>query len=43
LDDGSRIKIIETPPLLGEKNAQVKDEIDRLLDPAALREVDTLN
>ncbi len=38
-----RIEIVETPPLSGEKDAQLREEIDRLLDPATLRDVDALN
>ena len=38
-----RIEIVETPPLSGEKDAQLREEIDRLLDPATLREVGALN
>jgi hypothetical protein len=38
-----RIEIVETLPLSGEKDAQLKEEIERLLDPATLREVDALN
>lgn len=36
--------MIEEPrPLMGEKDEQVKEEIDHLLDPAELRSVDALN
>jgi hypothetical protein len=38
-----RIVIEEPRPLLGERDEQVQQEIDRLLDPAELRDVKTLN
>jgi len=37
------IEIVETPPLSGNRDAELKEEIDRLLDPTELREVRTLN
>jgi hypothetical protein len=38
-----RIVIEEPRPLLGERDEQVEQEIDRLLDPAELRDVKALN
>jgi hypothetical protein len=38
-----RIEITKTPPLNGQRDAQLREEIDKLLDPAALRDGNTLN